>query len=308
MRNNTFLSTAILAFSTLLMTTSSIEAAPGDLVRGVRLKISAGDLLSAEAMVDDYRRSTGTDGEYLDGRAWLARGAHLLGELDRALEHVAYVRGAVKQASPENLTALGAALEVEARILAVRQGKESALLFLEKEKALSDDKAFRSRLMKNVNLLTLEGQKAPAIEAPDQAGKKFGGLESLRGKPVVLFLWAHWCGDCKAQAASLAGVDKKFGDQVHFVAPTRFYGTGKDNLPASPSEEKARIETVWREVYAELGDWSIPISTETMIRYGASATPSFVFIDGQGIVRSYTATRLTETELERRIEMLLRAE
>jgi thiol-disulfide isomerase/thioredoxin len=280
-------------------------ALAGDLTRGVRLKISAGDLLSAEAMVDDYRRSTGADAEYLDGRAWLARGALLLGDHDRALEHVAFVRGAVKEASSENLVALGAALEVEARILVARKGKEAALKFLEKEKTWSDDLAFRSRLLKNVNLLTLEGQAAPAIETNEQVGAKFAGLEALRGKAVVLFLWAHWCGDCKAQAASLALVKKKFGDRVVIVAPTRFYGTGKEGKEVAPAEEKVHIAATWNEVYAELGEVSVPISTEAMIRYGASATPSFVFIDRQGIVRSYTPTRLTEAELERRIESLL---
>lgn len=42
-----------------------------------------------------------------------------------------------------------------------------------------------------------------------------------------------------------------------------------------------------------------------MLRYGVSATPTFVFIDRQGIVRSYTPTRLTEAELASRIENLL---
>lgn len=43
-----------------------------------------------------------------------------------------------------------------------------------------------------------------------------------------------------------------------------------------------------------------------MIEYGVSSTPTFVFIDRAGLVRRYTPTRLTEDELEREVEALLR--
>ena len=47
------------------------------------------------------------------------------------------------------------------------------------------------------------------------------------------------------------------------------------------------------------------LDTGTMVRYGVSATPSFALIDRQGLVRLYTPTRLSETELSRRIDALL---
>jgi hypothetical protein len=42
-----------------------------------------------------------------------------------------------------------------------------------------------------------------------------------------------------------------------------------------------------------------------MVRYGASATPTFALIDRKGVVRLYTPTRLSEAELSRRIDELL---
>src|ERR1051326_7517539 len=44
------------------------------LVSLVRLKLSAGDLPSGIAAVEDYKRDTGVDAEYLNAVGWLARG------------------------------------------------------------------------------------------------------------------------------------------------------------------------------------------------------------------------------------------
>ena len=43
-----------------------------DALRGVRMKISAGDLPSAESILAVHRAKKGEDGEYLLGLAWLA--------------------------------------------------------------------------------------------------------------------------------------------------------------------------------------------------------------------------------------------
>lgn len=306
---NKILSTVffLVAVPLLLILLAGPAQAVGELARGVRMKVSAGDLLSAEAMVEDYARASGKDAEYLAGLAWLARGALVLGQDDKALALTKEVRALIPAATEENLTALGAAIEVEAKILARRQGADAAVKFLEQEKKWSEDPAFRSRLWKNINYLKLEGSPAPEIVAEDHLGPEWKGLKALQGKPVVLFLWAQWCGDCKAQAAGLAKIRARYEKEgVVFVAPTRFYGTGKDNAPATQEEEKAIVAAVLAESYQDLGPISVPFSTEAMIRYGASATPSFVFIDRQGIVSSYTATRLTEAELTARIEKLLK--
>lgn len=296
---------SLLVAASLLLSGTAAHAA-GELARSVRSKISAGDLASAEAIVEDYGRDTGKDAEYLAGLAWTARGAFVLGRHDRALELVREVRALIPESKPENLIALGAAIEVEGQILATRQGKDAALRFYEQERKWSDDAAFQSRIWKNVNYLSLEGQKAPEIVAADQLGPAWPGFEALRGKSVVLFLWAQWCGDCKAQAATLARIRARYEPQgVFFAAPTRFYGTGKDGVAATPAEEKAVVAAVLAETYQAVGPLSVPISTEAMIRYGGSATPSFIFIDDEGVVRAYTATRLTEADLARHIDELL---
>jgi len=44
------------------------------------------------------------------------------------------------------------------------------------------------------------------------------------GKPKLLFFWAHWCGDCRAEASILARLKKEYGPKG-LVRPQK-YGRG----------------------------------------------------------------------------------
>jgi thiol-disulfide isomerase/thioredoxin len=285
---------------------SEAALAAGELARLVRLKISAGDLLSGVAAVEDYKRKNGVDTEYLDAIGWLARGAEMLKQPDVAAQYVAELRREIREEKPELLLALGSAIEVEGRLRAGREGREPAVKFLEQEYARAKDISLQSRIRKSINQLTLEGSSAPEIKTENSIGPTSPGLAALKGKPVPLFLWAHWCGDCRAQADVLARINKKYKSQLVIIAPTRFYGTGQQNRPATPKEEKLHMQKVWAESYPGLEDVSITIDTDTMVRYGVSATPTFALIDRKGIVRFYTPTRLSEAELSNRIDSLLK--
>ena len=276
-----------------------------DLVRGVRGKISAGDLASGIAAVEDYKRTTGVDEEYLNAVGWLARGAEMLRRPEIADLFVAELRREIPAETEALLIPYGAAIEVQGRLLAGREGRGTALGYLAGELARAKDTSLRSRIVKNINLLSLEGQPAPPIGTSDALGGAAPSLKKLKGKPVVVFLWGHWCGDCKAQVESLARVWRRYRDRgLALVAPTRYWGSVGEKS-ATPAEEKAQMAKVWKESYAGLEGASVPIDTETMVRYGASSTPTFVLIDRRGIVRLYTPTRLSEAELSRRIEALL---
>jgi thiol-disulfide isomerase/thioredoxin len=284
------------------------EASRPNLVRLVRLKLSAADLASAEAWTEDWKRDFGADATWLDARAWLARGAWMLGEHDRALAFAREVRAAISEPKPELLIPLGAALEVEGRVLAEREGASSGARFFRAAEKLSSDAAFRARMWKNVNRLELVGQAAPPLGVTDHVGSQPPTLAALGGRPALLFFWNYRCGDCEASAPTLVALHERYAKNgLVILAPTRYYGQKSDGSAATPEEEKAEIARELAGPYAGLADLAAPIDTDTSIRYGASATPTFVLIDREGIVRLYAPTRLTLAALSAAIEPLLAA-
>lgn len=298
----------------------AVPAAPPSPVSAIRNKLSAGDLLSAESVLEVHREKSGEDGPWLSGLGWLARGALLVGDLDKAGRYAAQAhavcvarieKGAKLDEDHDVEGALGAAIEVEAQRLERTRGRAAAVTYVQHELTalpLGSDggpgsRPLRSRLHKRLALLTFEGKPAPELR-PDEPGAG-PTLASLRGQPVVLFLWADWCGDCKAQAASLARVLARHrAAGLRGVAVTRHYESGD----SARTVETARADSVWTAVYAGLdglADMPRVVSEASMIEYGVSATPTFVFIDRKGIVRRYTPTRLSEPELDRAVQAIL---
>ena len=89
---------------------------------------------------------------------------------------------------------------------------------------------------------------------------------------------------------------------LQVVALSRYYEKAADKR----ATEKARVDSVWKADYVGVGAIPLVMSTASMERYGGSSTPTFVFVDRKGVVRDYTATRLTDAELERRLAVILK--
>lgn len=282
-----------------------------DDLRFIRMKISAGDLPSAESILEVHRSEKGEDGEYVLGVAWLARGAGLMGDWTAASRYAKAARELavarlgtppVWESKREAQYALGTAIEVEAQAL-VAAGKKAEAIRLLEDSSRSLGKApynLRARIQKRRNQIELVGQQAPGFRAEDRVGPEFAGLDALRGRPVVLYFWWEACGDCRMQAAAFGRIVRKYAAKgVAFVAPTRFY---ESNRP----EERAKIEKVWTDLYGLADSVAVPIGDEAMLLYGVSATPTFAFVDRTGVVRQYLPFRMTEERLSSAIDELLR--
>jgi len=285
---------------------------PGSrLISVIRNKLSANDLRSAESAAEVYLQTQGDDGSYLLGLSWVARGALLTGELDRATDYVADVRKrcearmarGVRPDQDDSLEiALGAAIEVEAQLRARQRGKADALRFLRGELARYPvPVSLQTRIHKRINMLDLEGKPAPAWVPEDHAGETPKTLAELRGRPVLVYLWDKGCGDCRAQGPTLCRVASKYAD-LAVVPITRFAGKTAEEH----EHDKARMDSVWTAEYAPLGKTGVVIGDAAALEYGGSSTPTIVLIDRKGVVRRYTPTRLTERDLTSAIELALR--
>lgn len=271
-------------------------------VSEVRFKLSAGDLFSAEAIAEDYHLANGANSEYAAAVAWLARGALMLGKTEAAARHLAETKALVSELLKTRRveddayleSAIGTSIEVEAQTMTAAGNRDQALAFLEAQLPHWKTWPLQSRIHKNLDLLTLEGKPAPELD------------QKYRGSPVLLFLWAHWCGDCKAQGPAIARLREKYEPRgLRVIAPTRRYRDVPKVENPTAEQEDQEIERVWKTSYAGLDGAPHPISEAMMLRYGVSATPTLVLVDRQGIVRMYSPTRMTEAELSRRIEAVL---
>lgn len=272
-------------------------------VSEIRYKLSAGDLTSAEAIADEYCRTNGSNSKCAEAVSWLARGALITKDPARAHIYLdrtkAMTRELLKTTHVEDdydlAIAVGAAIEVEARLLASEGATDKAIALLQAELPRWKEWAIQARVQKNLNLLTLEGKPAPSLDAES------------RGKPVLLFLWGHWCGDCTDQAPVVARIRDTYRARgLRVVAPTRHIGSVGDHDHATPAQEDAEIERVWKAHYAMLADVPHPVDQATQLAYGVSSTPTLVLIDHKGIVRLYCPYRMSEEELARRIDAILR--
>jgi thiol-disulfide isomerase/thioredoxin len=287
------------------------------LVDNVRGLLAQHDLGAAQRTVAAYRKQSGATAEYAAALSWLARGELDARQFDRADADAVETRKLADQllrtrkldSDPWLPTAVGAAIEVHAQVLAAGGERGDAVDFLRQQATLFAATSIGERIRKNLNLLNLEGKPAPALEESAwlATGPKPVPLAALRGHPVLLFFWAHWCSDCKAEVAILAEIQRVFGPRgLVLAAPTRYYGYIGQGVDAAPPAEKPYIEAVWRQYYAPLGSVPAPLSAGNFLQYGASSTPTLVLLDAAGVVRYYHPGAVSEVELAAHIQAVLK--
>jgi thiol-disulfide isomerase/thioredoxin len=282
-------------------------------VGDVRTLAGRQDFVAAERAVAAYRAQNGDTAELAAALSWLARGELAAGRVDAADAHAAEARrvagklpGAQEPDRDRNLaTALGAAIEVHAQVLAARGKREQALDYLRGELAAFSKTGLVERIEKNINLIGLVGTPAPALGEAQWLGPKPASLAALRGHAVLLFFWAHWCPDCKAEAPVIERIARAYGPKgLVVIGPTRLYGYAAHGDAATAAEETRYIEAVRRRFYAGLPEMAVPVSEAGFEAYGASTTPTLVLLDANGIVRYYHPGAVPEAELAARIDAL----
>jgi thiol-disulfide isomerase/thioredoxin len=113
---------------------------------------------------------------------------------------------------------------------------------------------------------------APAFTLPARGGASVG-LESFKGKVVMLNFWASWCGPCRQEMPLLEQMHKRYSKQ------------GFALLGVNVDAESADAEKLLKAVQV-----SFPIlfdkDNKVSQLYNVNSMPSSVFIDRKGNVRA----------------------
>ena len=291
-----------------------LSAAFAGIVDDVRGALALNNFAAAESELKAYRTQQGTSPEYLEAMSWMARALLADRQYDQAERYARQTETLAldelktrKLDAEEHLpTALGAALEVEAQAMAAQGHKTQAVSLLRGALRSYGSTSIEPRLQKNLNVLTLPGQPAPPLKSPEHLGPAPVPLSAMRGSPVLLFFWAHWCVDCKGESPILARLRAEYGPRgLMMVAPTERYGYAARGEEASPQAELAYIQSVWQQYYAGLAGVPVPVSPANFKVYGASTTPTLVLVDRHGKIAFYHPGALPYAELRAAIDSVI---
>lgn len=286
------------------------------IVASVRSTVATGDSSGAERLLNSYQKENGITPEGLEALSWLARGCLAAQQFEKAADYAQTAhRLAVEllmsldlESEPSLASALGTSIEVIAQSKDREGRRTEAVAFLKSELAEYGLTSIGTRIRKNINLLTLEGQPAPELEMLEWLGPKPPSLSELHGLPVLLFFWAHYCSDSRAQVPVLMRVREKFeSSRLALTGPTRRYGYLDEHRhkPALPQQETAHIRTVFNRYYSPLEGMPVPISERNFDVYGVSTTPTLVIIDRQGLVALYHPGKMNFRDLSSHILRVL---
>jgi thiol-disulfide isomerase/thioredoxin len=299
----------------LILVALAIPAWAG-IVEDVRTTLAQNNFSAAEAQLSSYRTKNGVTPEYVEAYSWMGRAALGARDYDQAAAYAKQTKAlAVEQlkqrpldAEPHLPLALGAAIEVESQVLAARGERTQAVAVLQAALKTYGATSIRARLQKNLNLLSFEGKLAPALKGGEQfLGSKPPVLAQLKGSPVLLFFWAHWCGDCKAEAPIITQLRTEYAAKgLTVLGPTRLYGYTAQVENAAPSDELAYIDAVRHRFYGGLLDMPVPVSKYNFDVYGASTTPTLVLLDRAGKVAWYHPGAVPYEQLQGEIEKVVR--
>ena len=137
-----------------------------------------------------------------------------------------------------------------------------------------------------------DGERLAELVLPCLTGGPAVNLAHLGGRPMVINLWATWCGPCREEMPILQDGYQRFGDQVSFVGVAT-----KD----SPQGAAAFLEDVG-VVYPQLVD----VDGQLLASLGIPGLPVTLVLDAQGRVMNRHVGPLSTDGLGDLVEAAMR--
>lgn len=129
---------------------------------------------------------------------------------------------------------------------------------------------------------------------PELTLKNYDGAEiklaDLKGKPLVINMWASWCPFCREELSHFTELQKELGDRVMIVAVNRGEQLETTQQFSSQSAEGPRMTFLLDPedtLYPALGGFSMP---ET------------IFVDAEGNIAAHKRGPMTLEEMRRRAQ------
>jgi len=119
-------------------------------------------------------------------------------------------------------------------------------------------------------------------------------LSDLRGKPVVLNLWATWCVPCNAEMPMLVEAEKTYSSKgIVFIAASLDDAKSKAGIPSFTTKYGVAFP-VWLGATADDMD---------RLQMGP-AVPATAFIDAEGRIVARVMGQMREDEMKERLDWL----
>jgi cytochrome c biogenesis protein CcmG, thiol:disulfide interchange protein DsbE len=159
-------------------------------------------------------------------------------------------------------------------------GVISSLLFVAAIALAADTKDAKKEGPVDLALASMEGGKTH--------------LKDLRGKVVVLNIWATWCGPCREEMPMMVEAEKTWGPKgVVFIGASLDDSKSKKNIPA-----------FLKEFGITFPIWTGATSDDLAKLHLGEAVPDTAFVDTDGVIFARVMGEIHRQELDERLQWI----